>query len=102
MRSEAPVWEALKAGVQVFPRELRALQDEGTALLSKLRLPDIPMLYMYGELTSAPVYASVSEVAARYPQAEILGLAGQRHLAPMFAPATFAAAITAFTARVDG
>ncbi len=101
VRSDAPVWAALEAGVQVFPRELRALQHEGTALLSKLRLPDIPLLYLYGELTSAPVYPSVAEVAARYPQAEIRGLAGQRHLAPMFAPAAFAAAITEFTGRVD-
>ena len=32
VRSEEPVWEALNAGVKVFPRELQALQDEGEGL----------------------------------------------------------------------
>jgi pimeloyl-ACP methyl ester carboxylesterase len=102
VRSEEPVWEALKAGVQVFPRELQALQDQGMGLMAKVQLPDVPLLYLYGEHTSAPVYPSVAEVAKRYPQAELRGLAGQRHLAPMFDPETFVAAMTEFTGRVDG
>lgn len=100
VRSEAPVWEALKAGVQVFPRELQALQDEGVPRLSQTELPDVPLLYLYGELTSAPVYPTLPEVAKRYPRAELHGLSRQRHLAPMFDPASFAEAITGFRARV--
>jgi pimeloyl-ACP methyl ester carboxylesterase len=102
VRSVEPVWEALKAGVQVFPRELQALQDEGARLLSQAELPDVPLLYLYGELTAAPVYPAVSEVAERYPKAELHSLSRQRHLAPMFDAAAFVAAITEFTARVDG
>lgn len=101
VRSEELVWEALKAGAQVFPRELQALQDEGAALLSQTELPDVPLLYLYGELTAAPVYPSVSEVAERYPKAQLHCLSRQRHLAPMFDPAAFAQAIIEFTARVD-
>lgn len=101
VRSEEPVWEALKAGVKVFPRELEALQNDAAASLSRTELPDVPLLYLYGELTTAPVYPPVSEVAERYPKAELHCLSGQRHLAPMFDPAAFVAAIVEFTAGVE-
>lgn len=102
VRGEEAVWEALKAGVKVFPRELAAMQNEAVALLSKTELPNVPLLYLYGELTAAPVYPSASEVAERYPKAQLHCLAGQRHLAPMFDPAAFAAAIIEFTAGAEG
>ncbi|MFW6093719.1 MAG: alpha/beta fold hydrolase [Pseudomonadota bacterium] len=102
VRSQEMVWQALEAGVQVFPRELQALQDEGPDLLSQAQLPDVPLLYLYGELTRAPVYAPVSEVAERYPEAHLHCLSRQRHLAPMFDAEAFAQAILEFTARVDG
>lgn len=102
IRSIEPVWDALQAGVQVFPRELKALQDESIPLLSKTGLPPVPLLYLYGELTAAPIYPPVAEVAERYPMAELHRLPGQRHLAPMFDAAAFVQAITAFTARADG
>lgn len=100
IRTLEPVWEALLAGVQVFPRELRALQ-EASALLSRIELPDVPLLCLHGELTESVAYPSASEIAERYPNAEQLTLPGQRHLAPMFDPESFAQAVLAFTARVD-
>ncbi len=70
-------------------------------MLSRTGLPDVPLLYLYGELTASTAYAPISEVAERYPKARLHCLAGQRHLAPMFDLATFVAAIVEFTAAVD-
>ncbi|HEX7034561.1 MAG TPA: alpha/beta hydrolase [Pseudomonadales bacterium] len=100
IRSLEPVWEALQAGVPVFPRELRALQ-QASSLLSRIGLPDVPLLWLHGELTESVAYPTASEIAARFPRAELHRLSGQRHLAPMFDPATFAQVMLAFTARVD-
>lgn len=101
VRSQTPIWEALRAGVRVFPREHRALRDEGPRLLAATEPPDVPTLYLHGELTTAPVYPSVDEVARRFPKAQLHCLAGQRHLAPMFDPTGFAAAVLAFTTARD-
>jgi len=98
IRTQDAVWTALCKGVLVFPREHRALHDDGRKLLSAVELPDIPMLYLYGELTTAPVFPTIDEVAERWPKAQFRCLPGQRHMAPVFDPATFAQALLAFTA----
>lgn len=92
-----PLWEALRHGVTRFPREHLALEDEGRKLLSETRLPDVPILYLYGELTGAPVFPTLDEVSQRFPTARLHGLPGQRHMAPAFDPAAFAKAVLAFT-----
>lgn len=101
VRAQAPVWEALCRGVLVLPREGEALQRDGGRLLSWDALPEVPTLYLYGELTQSPVYLALDEVRALLPRARLHGLPGQRHLAPMFDPETFARAILAFTGAND-
>lgn len=101
VRALPPVWEALLAGVRVFPREHRALRDEGLAQLRAVELPDVPLLYLHGELTRAPVYPSLEEVAERFPKARLHRLQGQRHVAPVFDPTAFAEAVLGFTTAHD-
>jgi pimeloyl-ACP methyl ester carboxylesterase len=97
IRALEPVWDALCKGVFVFPREHRALQADGRKLLSAAELPSVPMLYLYGELTEAPVFPTLDEVAKLLPKARFHCLPGQRHMAPVFDPTTFAQAVLAFT-----
>lgn len=102
IRAQEPIWQALREGVLVFPREHRALADDGPASLSRLRLPDIPTLYLHGESTRAAIYPTLDEVARLIPGARFHCLRGQRHLAPVFDPAAFARAVLAFTTARDG
>lgn len=102
IRAQPAVWEALRQGVRVFPREHRALRSEGRRMRAGLELPDVPLLYLYGERTEAPVYPTLDEVAELFPKARLHGLAGQRHLAPLFDPKAFADALLAFTTAHDG
>jgi pimeloyl-ACP methyl ester carboxylesterase len=102
LRTQEPVWEALRRGVRLFPREHRALQDDGRRLLEATTPPRVPTLYLYGTLTEAPIYPTLEEVAERLPQARLEPLPGQRHVAPMFDPATFAQKLLAFTTAHDG
>lgn len=97
VRGIDPVWQALRAGVMVFPREHRALRDDARRIFESAVLPDVPFLYLYGELTTAPVYPSAADAKKLWPHAELRGLPGQRHLAPMFDPSTFAASLVEFT-----
>lgn len=101
IRAQEPLWEALRQGVQVFPRELRALHADGVGLLSAARLPDVPVLYLHGEKTEAPVYPTPAEVAGLLPNASFHAFVGQRHMAPLFDPAAFARAVLAFTSAND-
>jgi len=101
IRGEEPVWQVLREGVLVFPREHRALQADGRTMLSAADPPDAPILYLYGEETEVPIYPTLDEVAKLWPKAELRSLPGQRHLAPMFDPSTFAQAILAFTTVHD-
>ncbi len=70
-------------------------------MLSAVELPHVPMLYLYGELTEAPVFPTLDEVAELLPKAQLHCLPGQRHMAPMFDPTTFAQAVLAFTTAHD-
>jgi pimeloyl-ACP methyl ester carboxylesterase len=101
IRAQQAIWEALCQGVRVFPREADALRAEGRMRLSAARLPDVPMLYLYGELTNAPSFPTLAEIATLLPKAEIQCLAGQRHMATIFDPERFANAVLAFTTAVD-
>lgn len=101
LRAEAAIWETLCEGIRVFPRELRALQAEGRRRLSHYEPPDVPVLYLYGEETEGSVYPTHDEVASLFPRARFHALPGQRHLAPLFDPDSFAQALLAFTATHD-
>ncbi len=102
LRAQTPLWESLRRGVLRFPREHRALVDEGPRLLAASDPPDVPTLYLYGEHTRAPVYPPLDEIAQRLPNAFRRVLRGQRHLAPMFDPAAFVGALLEFTVANDG
>jgi pimeloyl-ACP methyl ester carboxylesterase len=101
IRSQEVVWRALRDGVMVFPREHRALDADGRRTLEATQLPEVPLLYLYGELTTAPIYPSATEAARLWPRAERRCLRGQRHVAPMFDPAAFANALLDFTTAHD-
>ena len=96
LRSLPPVWARCCEGVRLVPRETRTMQ-EACGQLTASDPPDIPTLYLYGELTEGANFATPDEVAALFPNAQLHGLAGQRHLAPAFDPTAFAQAVLAFT-----
>jgi pimeloyl-ACP methyl ester carboxylesterase len=99
LRSLDPVWARLREGVQLVPREIRAF--EGREQLMAFDSPDVPTLYLYGEETEAPIFATLDEVAELFPKAQLHGLPGQRHLGFAFDPTVFAQAILDFTTAHD-
>ena len=101
LRSVESVWDRLRAGVRLVPREFRS----GLQAIDRLRVldpPDVPTLYLYGEETNVMVFARPDEVAELLPEAQCQGLPGQRHLAFAFAPTSFAQAVLQFTTAHDG
>ena len=103
LRSLEPVWERLREGVRQVPREMQVrVVEEVVDRLRSFAPPDIPTLYLYGEDTDAPIFATRDEVADRLPKAQLQRLAGQRHLAFAFDPTSFAQAVLAFTTAHDG
>lgn len=101
IRAQEAVWQALCRGVLVFPREHQALHADGRKLLSKVELGEIPLLYLYGELTKSPAFLTIGEVGELWPNAQLHCLPGQRHMATVFDPTTFAEALLAFTSAHD-
>lgn len=97
LRTLEPVWERMRDGVRTIPREARSSRDDHRAHLPAIHPPDAPALYLYGEETNAPIYATPDEVARTLPDAQYQGFAGQHHLAIAFAPDAFAEAVLAFT-----
>jgi pimeloyl-ACP methyl ester carboxylesterase len=101
LRSIPPVWERLRVGVGLVPRELRT----GFQALDRLRAldpPSVPTLYLYGENTDASVFAPPDEVGDLLPNAELHHLPRQRHLAFAFDPSRFAEAVLEFTTTHEG
>lgn len=101
LRSQPPVWETLRQGVRVFPREYRALHRACRQRREAPRTPDATTLYLFGEETDADVYPQPDEMAEILPNSHFHGIPAQRHMAPMFDPGTVAEAILAFTTEQD-
>lgn len=101
LRALAPVWERLRQGVRLVPRELRAAIGEAPEQLASFVPPAVPTLYLYGEENTSPMFSTLDEVAALLPKARLRGLPGQRHLAWAFDPTTFVDAVLGFTAAHD-
>ena len=101
LRSLPPVVRAsMREAVCLVPREVRSGQ-EANGQLTAFDPPDIPTLYLYGELTESHNFLTPDEVAELLPNAQLRTLAGQRHLAPSFDPSSFAQAVLAFTTAYD-
>ena len=101
IHSLAEVWARAREGVRLVPRELRTA-PEAIDRLTPSNPQDIPTLYLYGEETDAPIFATPDEVAEMLPKAQLHGLPGQRHLACAFDPTSFAQAVLEFTTAHDG
>jgi pimeloyl-ACP methyl ester carboxylesterase len=101
MRSLPEVWARARDGVCLVPRELRTAPGAINRLTAPDH-PDIPTLYLYGEATDAPIFATPDEVAELLPKAQLQGLPGQRHLACAFDPRSFAQTVLDFTTTNDG
>lgn len=82
-------------------RASTGLQAHRRTLFDALTLPQVPILYLYGELTSARTFVTVEEIKELLPDARVQCLSGQRHMAQAFAPEDFAQAILNFTASID-
>ena len=100
LRSVPEVWTRVRDGVCPVPRELRTAPGSIDRLNSAVPV-DIPTLYLYGEATQAPIFATTAEVTTLLPNAQLHGLVKQRHLAFAFEPATFADAVLEFTTAHD-
>jgi pimeloyl-ACP methyl ester carboxylesterase len=101
LRSLEPVWERLRAGVRLVPRELRT-GFEAIDRLEAFDPPDIPTLYLFGEATDASIFATPDEVAELLPKAQLHGLQRQRHVAFAFDPTSVAQTVLHFTKAHDG
>jgi len=96
VRSIEPVWERVAAGVHNGPRDQRAFTAQPVDLES-LRRVTVPVLLLLGGDQDAPVYLDgLDEIERALPNAKRETIAGQRHLAPAFAPDAFVAAVEAF------
>lgn len=101
IRSLPDVWARACEGVRLVPREIR-IAYEAIDRLTASDPPDIPTLYLYGEQTDAPVFATPVELAELLPKAQLHGLPEQRHLGFAFDPTSFAQVVLNFTTAHDG
>jgi pimeloyl-ACP methyl ester carboxylesterase len=100
VRSLAPVWERITAGIHNAPRVHRAWTAEPVDL-DALRRITIPVLLLLGGEQDAPVYLDgLDEIEHAFPDATRREIPGQRHLAPGRAPKAFAAVVMSFLAEM--
>lgn len=98
LRAMPAVWDAVVAvAAATLERELAALSS---FRWDHTRYADVavPALILAGELTDAPVYATVSELRSALPHAVTHTFPGQRHVAMSFDPEGFAAVLLRFLA----
>jgi pimeloyl-ACP methyl ester carboxylesterase len=91
----APSWPGRVAAAHTITREIRA---EAQARLDPQEAGKItvPVLLLVGEKSSDPSKASVEAVASALPDARILVLEGQEHVADVLAPEIFTEHVFAF------
>lgn len=95
----SPAWPALLDAVPALPRELRA-----SAAWRRPRRPiDVPTLFLVGAETESPVYRDgLDDLQAIFPGACRELIAGQLHVAHVFAARAFAELVTDFCGREAG
>ena len=91
----APSWPGRVAAAPTITRELRA---ERGARLDPVQAAKItvPVLLLTGENSSDPSKADIETVAAALPDARIVVLEGQEHVADILVPKTFSEYVMAF------
>lgn len=91
-----PAWPALRTLAAPLAAELAAINSHRPAL-DRYRHLDIAVTLILGELNEdrAPYGTAFAPFAAALPQADLVRLPGQGHLAHVEAPADLARAITA-------
>jgi pimeloyl-ACP methyl ester carboxylesterase len=96
----APSWPGRVAAAHTITREIRG---ELTARLDpKLAARiTVPVLLVTGEKSADPSKADIQGVAATLPDARILVLEGQQHVADVLDPQAFAAQIVPFLMSDD-
>lgn len=89
----SPAWPVLLDAVPVLPRELRA----GARWSPPPGPIDVEALFLVGAETENPVYLDgLDDVRAAFPGSKRESIAGQQHIAHVFAAAEFAALVTGF------
>jgi pimeloyl-ACP methyl ester carboxylesterase len=91
----APSWPGRVAAAHTVPREILAetkarLEPEQAAKIN------VPVLLVTGEKSADPARTEVGAVAAALPDAQVMVLAGQQHIADIIDPKTFARHLLGF------
>jgi pimeloyl-ACP methyl ester carboxylesterase len=91
----APSWPGRVAAAHTITREVRA--ETGARLDPELAgTIAVPVLLLTGEHSADPSKAGIEAVAAALPDARIVVLEGQEHVADVLVPEVFAAHVLAF------
>jgi pimeloyl-ACP methyl ester carboxylesterase len=91
----APSWPGRVAAAHTITREVRA--ETGARLDPELAgTITVPVLLLTGERSADPAKADIEAVAAALPDARIVVLEGQEHVADVLVPEVFAGYVLAF------
>jgi pimeloyl-ACP methyl ester carboxylesterase len=90
-----PSWPARIAAAQLFPREIRAIPDRAFDRDQAAKIT-MPTLLLTGADSPDPAAADIQTVAAALPDAHIVVLEGQQHVADVLAPEVFAGHVVGF------
>ena len=97
---ESAAWPARVAAAPTVPRELRAFSEQAfdPALAARITAP---VMLLVGGDSPSDIQADPELVAAALPDARIVVLPGQTHIAHLTDPEGFAVALLAFLAEPD-
>lgn len=73
VRGIPELWDPVRAGARLAPRELRVALAEARRL-EVFELPKVPTLYLYGEETTSPWFVDPARVPEYLPGAELRGI----------------------------
>ena len=90
-----PSWPARVAAAPTITRELRAIPEAAFDTEQAARI-SVPTLLLTGSVSRDPFAADVGTVAAALPDARIVVLEGQQHVADILAPEVVAGHLAAF------
>jgi len=90
-----PAWQARRAAVHTLTREVRGIAD-GVFDPEQAAKITVPTLLLTGENSPDPAKLDIETVAAALPDARIIVLEGQQHVADVLVPEVFAKHVVAF------